>query len=143
MISCASVEYDCNYCESCESCTKHICDYCGNCEGILFSFGEMDFDLCQECFAELQGWLIKGITKIDQGKKNETIPEIITVTRKTITEDDRTKIFERDNYQCVFCKSKVHLQIDHVIPFSKGGTTTSDNLQTLCKKCNSKKRAKI
>ncbi|MCD6371183.1 MAG: HNH endonuclease [Candidatus Aenigmarchaeota archaeon] len=52
-------------------------------------------------------------------------------------------MFERDGWKCVYCGDNKNLQIDHIIPFSKGGTTNLDNLQTICKKCNSKKRAKI
>ncbi len=35
------------------------------------------------------------------------------------------------------------LEIDHIIPLSKGGITTEKNLQTLCWKCNRAKGAKI
>ena len=48
----------------------------------------------------------------------------------------RNSIFERDGFKCIKCGSTVDLQIDHIIPFSRGGQTTEDNLQTLCLKCN-------
>ena len=35
------------------------------------------------------------------------------------------------------------LEIDHIIPVSKGGCTVEDNLQTLCWKCNRSKSDKI
>ena len=35
------------------------------------------------------------------------------------------------------------LEIDHILPVSKGGLTTEDNLQTLCWRCNRSKGAKI
>ncbi|WP_411815422.1 HNH endonuclease [Kurthia gibsonii] len=35
------------------------------------------------------------------------------------------------------------LEIDHIIPISKGGMSSEDNLQTLCWKCNRSKGAKI
>jgi len=52
------------------------------------------------------------------------------------------KIFERDNYKCQNseCGATNDLTIDHKIPLSKGGTNNEDNLQTLCKICNLKKR---
>ena len=34
------------------------------------------------------------------------------------------------------------MQADHIIPWSKGGRTTDDNLQLLCRKCNNDKRDK-
>ncbi len=67
----------------------------------------------------------------------------VEVTRAVITEQLRNEIYERDGYKCVKCGSLENLQIDHIIPFSKGGRTEKDNLQTLCKQCNSKKRAKV
>lgn len=54
----------------------------------------------------------------------------------------RTKIKERDCYTCCSCGNSTEkepnllLEIDHIIPVSKGGLTTEENLQTLCWKCN-------
>lgn len=55
----------------------------------------------------------------------------------------RTAVFERDEYRCRRCLSHKQLCCDHVIPESKGGPTTLENLQTLCKTCNSRKRDKL
>lgn len=55
----------------------------------------------------------------------------------------RTKIFARDNGQCVFCGTIHNLTIDHKIPLSKGGANNEDNLQTLCKDCNHAKGNKM
>lgn len=49
---------------------------------------------------------------------------------------------KRDNFKCGICgavpaiNSDIELQVDHIIPWSKGGETTFDNLQTLCSRCN-------
>ena len=54
----------------------------------------------------------------------------------------RFKVMQRDNFKCCMCgatpatDSNVELHIDHIIPWSKGGETELDNLQTLCSKCN-------
>lgn len=54
----------------------------------------------------------------------------------------RYKVLSRDNFKCVRCGASpatdptCKLHIDHIIPFSKGGKTKLDNLQTLCEKCN-------
>lgn len=61
---------------------------------------------------------------------------------RTITLADRLKVLDRDNFRCVFCGRSpvtdfgIKLHIDHKIPFSKGGKSTPDNLQTLCQECN-------
>lgn len=52
---------------------------------------------------------------------------------------NRKRIYKRDNNQCVYCESKKHLTIDHVIPKSKGGNNSWKNLVTCCLPCNLKK----
>lgn len=42
--------------------------------------------------------------------------------------------------KCAHCSSTQNLEIDHIYPYSKGGTHDRENLQCLCRKCNSKKR---
>lgn len=69
--------------------------------------------------------------------------------RALMTSKLRAYIKERDNYTCCQCSNSVYaepnllLEIDHIIPISKGGLTKEDNLQTLCWKCNRSKGAKI
>lgn len=64
------------------------------------------------------------------------------------TQISRVDVFNRDNWACVYCginvvRSKEYkpnqATIDHVIPLSKGGTHTMDNVVTACQKCNSVK----
>lgn len=52
-------------------------------------------------------------------------------------------VYSRDGGRCVYCGSTENLQLDHIIPFSKGGATTLENLQLLCQKCNLEKSNKI
>ena len=52
-------------------------------------------------------------------------------------------VYRRDGARCVYCGSTENLQLDHVIPFSKGGATSLENLQLLCQKCNLEKSNKI
>ena len=46
-------------------------------------------------------------------------------------------------YTCAICGKKypnrIMLQVDHIIPMNKGGKTTPDNLQILCRVCNGEK----
>jgi hypothetical protein len=51
----------------------------------------------------------------------------------------RFEVFNRDNFTCRYCGRKtpeVILELDHVIPLSKGGTDDLDNLTTSCFECN-------
>ncbi len=52
-------------------------------------------------------------------------------------------VFERDPNECKFCGSKDSLEIDHIIPLSRGGTNELSNLQILCRTCNRKKGARV
>lgn len=51
----------------------------------------------------------------------------------------RWAVWERDNFTCQRCGSRRSLAVDHVKPESKGGELVLDNLQTLCRSCNSSK----
>lgn len=52
------------------------------------------------------------------------------------------KLMIKYKFQCVHCNCKENLTIDHIIPVSKGGKDDIENLQILCKSCNSKKGVK-
>jgi hypothetical protein len=54
----------------------------------------------------------------------------------------REQIMARDLRSCRHCTSSANLEIDHVVPVSRGGTSSADNLQVLCRSCNRAKRAK-
>ena len=55
----------------------------------------------------------------------------------------RERVYRRDGYRCLFCGSGDDLTLDHVYPKSLGGDHVEDNLQTLCRSCNSSKGARI
>lgn len=55
-------------------------------------------------------------------------------------------VLQRDNYKCRDCgatKDEIRLEIDHIVPWIKGGKTILENLQTLCHKCNRSKHTRI
>ena len=69
--------------------------------------------------------------------------------RALMTKKLREVIKTRDNFTCCNCGNSTHsepnllLEIDHIVPVSKGGGTVEENLQTLCWKCNRSKGAKV
>lgn len=88
----------------------------------------------------------------EEGAKNENVEKetvekekrekIKVGNNRAISLALRLKIFNRDNFRCVLCGKSpatdigTKLHIDHIVPFSKGGQSTIDNLQTLCFECN-------
>ena len=51
----------------------------------------------------------------------------------------RFNLFLRDRFNCQYCGEASDLTFDHLLPRSKGGLTTWDNVVTACSKCNLKK----
>ena len=55
----------------------------------------------------------------------------------------RREIFIRDDYTCQYCGRNSHdLTIDHIVPRSRGGGHSWDNLVSACKSCNHRKGGK-
>lgn len=52
-------------------------------------------------------------------------------------------IFEIFGHKCKECHATENLEVDHIYPFSKGGSNNKENLQILCKPCNRKKFNKL
>jgi 5-methylcytosine-specific restriction endonuclease McrA len=57
-------------------------------------------------------------------------------TRVPIPAELRRAVFERDSGRCVECGESFDIQYDHILPVSRGGATTLENLQLLCANCN-------
>lgn len=55
----------------------------------------------------------------------------------------RKAVYERDEYRCRRCGTHKDLSIDHIHPYSLGGSDHPDNLQTLCLSCNCSKGARV
>jgi hypothetical protein len=63
-------------------------------------------------------------------------------TRREVSDRQRFRILVRDGLRCRACgaipltQPGVELHVDHVLPWSRGGETTDDNLLTKCRQCN-------
>jgi len=59
--------------------------------------------------------------------------------KQRIPTNIRRRVIERDGLTCVYCDEDLtdqEIHLDHVIPESQGGSTTFDNLQVTCRRCN-------
>jgi 5-methylcytosine-specific restriction endonuclease McrA len=72
------------------------------------------------------------------------VPEVIQFTRydripKKQINYNRKNIFTRDKHQCQYCMSKQNLTLDHILPKSRNGNSSWENVVVACVKCNLKK----
>ena len=75
------------------------------------------------------------------------IPRVIRLTRfdrlpRQTLRFNRRNLFARDGHQCQYCGRRFpsnQLSIDHVVPKSRGGTTTWENVVCSCVRCNTQK----
>jgi len=75
----------------------------------------------------------KRITELTDLDHNRMIPTSV-----------KLEVWKRDKGQCVHCGSKDNLHFDHILPYSKGGTSLkAENIQLLCARHNLQKHAKI
>lgn len=102
-----------------------------------------------ESFKEDQiRYYIKGL-KDKKGKKynNEKIwNSLVKYERGKVSLHMRFYIYDRDGYRCKKCGRhgrRADLEIDHIVPISRGGKSVPSNLQTLCKSCNYHKGTRI
>jgi hypothetical protein len=67
-----------------------------------------------------------------QGRDSRYIPQWI-----------RQQVWTRCGGCCVECGSTFYLEYDHIIPLARGGATSAENLQLLCRSCNMRKGQSI
>jgi len=112
-------------------------------------------------YAKRYGWtnglalFVEWANNTEEETFDGTVKESKTVIAPTAEEQQikhRTKrypgprltvrVWQRDAHTCVYCgrspgnERGVKLHVDHKFPWSKGGETVFDNLQTLCERCN-------
>jgi hypothetical protein len=82
---------------------------------------------------EIEAANTEAVTETSALRRNRIIPTQV-----------KLEVWKRDGGKCVLCGASDELHFDHILPFSKGGTSLkSDNVQLLCARHNLEKSAKI
>jgi 5-methylcytosine-specific restriction endonuclease McrA len=66
----------------------------------------------------------------------------VRVPRERSVAVNRRTVFARDGHNCQYCGSAAE-SIDHVLPRSRGGTHTWDNVVAACRRCNTRKEDRL
>jgi 5-methylcytosine-specific restriction endonuclease McrA len=91
-----------------------------------------------------------GATRLQSGSRVDERPrvpkpaptDVEPANRRDPSIGLRFKVFQRDRFRCQLCgqspatELSCKLHVDHIVPFSKGGKTTFENLRALCAECN-------
>jgi hypothetical protein len=120
--------------------------------GSLFSAGtyENRFGSWSKALGRFVEWVNSdSLSQSQENVEEQSAADITTQTlptkrrtRREISDRQRFRILVRDGFRCKSCGASpliqpgVELHVDHILPWSKGGETTDDNLESKCKRCN-------
>ena len=104
-------------------------------------------------FQLVDSWIendgIRNVFKFELAAIQEEVSAVQSIQdhphkRRVIPTNVKLEVWKRDSGKCVICGATDELHFDHIIPFSKGGTSlTAGNIQLLCARHNIAKRDKI
>lgn len=110
------------------------------------SLGEGETPRLPEMLDKLKAWHLvqepEEETEENQQNEEEKIPQIPELDSYTyVRAGTWWTVLARDNWTCCSCRRSskdegITLEVDHILPRSRGGSDDIENLQTLCKKCN-------
>jgi len=82
--------------------------------------------------------------ELEEAEKHRVEKHIDLEQTRQIPGKVKLEVYKRDKGQCVQCGSKNNLHFDHLLPYSKGGTSLkTENIQLLCARHNLQKSAKL
>jgi len=110
---------------------------CVDCEATLMKGNYAAKGRCHRCYGRhVKAKLSpeeKRIKRINGLAKEAGIPGVLVV-------EEWLKMMEDQHGVCPRCKLEIdYFTVDHIVPLSRGGTNTMENVQPLCMECNSSK----
>ena len=80
---------------------------------------------------------LKDVGMIERARANNHTRRVLLIGAGTYTPEEWLAVCDRADNRCLRCGSDEPLTVDHVTPLSRGGSNTAENLQALCRRCNS------
>jgi len=105
-------------------------------KGVVYKFA-----FCHTCHKKIE-WLgdyDQSFHIVEFMHFKKQIHNVSNSTSRSIPNRIRHMLFKKADYKCQDCgatKDETKLEIDHIIPWSRGGQSVISNLQVLCKQCN-------
>lgn len=82
--------------------------------------------------------------ELDEAKKHHKEKRINQEQTRQIPGPVKAEVYIRDGGKCVMCGASDNIHFDHILPYSKGGTSLKvENIQLLCARHNLQKSAKL
>ena len=78
----------------------------------------------------------ENLTQVDEKGRYAVLRTSKTEERRPLPDHIRKLVLRRDRYRCVLCGNSGLLEVDHILPWSAGGSDDMDNLRTLCRTHN-------
>lgn len=90
-------------------------------------------------FSKESGWLVRSPSLVLYVPKHIRLKFSGIERMWKVPPVNRREVLRRDHHSCQYCGSNKLLTLDHIIPRSKGGQHSWDNVVAACERCNSRK----
>ncbi|KXP00875.1 HNH endonuclease [Tsukamurella pseudospumae] len=80
--------------------------------------------------------ILEPLVDLMDTRRAEVIRTSQTEERAPISDAARLTVLRRCHYRCEWCGSRTRLELDHIVPWSAGGSDNPSNLRALCHTCN-------
>jgi 5-methylcytosine-specific restriction endonuclease McrA len=94
----------------------------------------------------MAAWVAANPDKVRENSRKASIRRklrLLALDSPGVTRDQWRAICETHGFRCVYCGVEDKLTVDHVIPISRGGLDSPENVVPACRSCNCSKGAKL